>query len=239
MTWIALVGPDGMESSEFNALALWLRREGRDCAVVRFAREHEFDAALQRLLRREAPPALVVLGIDTPSRAPDLLAIAVALREHGYRGHITATGTFASHAGARLLREAPELDSVMRDSRPGTCTAVLRAAGPKTSAPPPAHVETPRRRPHDERRASVRLEVSGEPQPRDARHVDGCEARGGQPARATASRHTCSDLSRGAFLQLDRGAADFQREAAAAARHQPHVRAALFEPAAQQQQPAL
>jgi hypothetical protein len=47
----------------------------------------------------ERPPLLVGLSLAFPWRAPDFLALALALRERGFRGHITAGGHFGGLAG--------------------------------------------------------------------------------------------------------------------------------------------
>jgi hypothetical protein len=56
----------------------------------------------------------VALSLAFQWRAVDFLALAAALRDRGFRGHLTAGGHFATFAALELLRDFPELDSLCR-----------------------------------------------------------------------------------------------------------------------------
>jgi hypothetical protein len=64
-------------------------------------------------------------------RAPDMLALAVALREAGYTGHITFGGHFATFASREVLRDFPEVDSICRQEAEETLVELVQrvAAG--------------------------------------------------------------------------------------------------------------
>ncbi|HZS36945.1 MAG TPA: radical SAM protein, partial [Polyangia bacterium] len=55
------------------------------------------------------------------------LALAMALRQAGHRGHVTAGGHFATFACRELLRDFPELDSICRQESEETIVSVARA----------------------------------------------------------------------------------------------------------------
>src|SRR5205814_394907 len=80
-----------------------------------------------RILGAPEPPLAVGLSLAFQWRAPEFLALAVALREEGYRGHITAGGHFATFAAAELLRDFPALDSICRQEAEETLVALARA----------------------------------------------------------------------------------------------------------------
>lgn len=58
-------------------------------------------------------PGLVGISVLYDLHLYAALAFAVALRTHGYRGHLTAGGPFATLAHPYLLATCPELDSVV------------------------------------------------------------------------------------------------------------------------------
>ena len=58
-----------------------------------------------------------------------VLALAMALRQAGYRGHITTGGHFATFSCRELLRDFPELDSVCRQEAEETVVSLARALG--------------------------------------------------------------------------------------------------------------
>lgn len=131
MTWIALVGPETAQRARLAELSLRLQRGGQRCAVVEFRGEYDFDEALRTLMPAAEPPSLIGLWLASACRAPDTLALAVALRERGYRGSIVMNGPFGSIAGAKLLRDFPEIDSVVHDADPQTWIALASAPRPE------------------------------------------------------------------------------------------------------------
>jgi len=70
---------------------------------------------------------VVALSLSFQWRAKDFLALAVALRERGYHGHITAGGHFGTFAADDLLRDFPELDSICLHESEGTLVDLVRA----------------------------------------------------------------------------------------------------------------
>jgi len=59
-------------------------------------------------------------------RAPDMLALAVALKDAGYRGHVTGGGHFATFAAKEMLGDFPELDSICRQEAEDTLVELCR-----------------------------------------------------------------------------------------------------------------
>src|SRR5262249_48269415 len=77
-------------------------------------------------------PVLVGLSLAFQWRAKDFLALAMALRDAGYRGHITCGGHFATFASQDILRDFEEIDSVTRQEAEETLVELVRqiVAGP-------------------------------------------------------------------------------------------------------------
>ena len=78
-------------------------------------------------LSSEPTPQMVALSLSFQWRAADVLALAVALRERGFRGHITAGGHFASFAWQELLTDFAELDSICRFESEHTLCELVEA----------------------------------------------------------------------------------------------------------------
>jgi hypothetical protein len=60
-------------------------------------------------------------------RAKDFLALAMALRDGSYRGHLTAGGHFATFTAREILADFPELDSIVRQEAEETLVSLARA----------------------------------------------------------------------------------------------------------------
>lgn len=112
--WIALVGPEVEENLSLRYLAGSLGRAGYRAELFAFNREQDFPRIVRQLLDAPEPPLLVGLSLAFQWRAHDFLALAMALREGGYRGHLTAGGHFATFEWRNLLAEYGELDSICR-----------------------------------------------------------------------------------------------------------------------------
>lgn len=125
MVRIALVGPEIEENLSLRYLASALATAGHDSAIVPFNQDADFSPALDAILA--AQPLLVGLSLAFQWRATDFLALAVALRERGYGGHITAGGHFATFASLELLRDFPELDWIVRQEAELTIVELARA----------------------------------------------------------------------------------------------------------------
>lgn len=109
--WVALVGPEVEENLALRYLASALTEAGLRSEIVPFNEAHDMPAVLEALCRDE-PPSLVALSFAFQWRAPDVLALSLALRERGYRGHVTGGGHFGTFGHSELLRDFPEIDSI-------------------------------------------------------------------------------------------------------------------------------
>ena len=111
--WIALVGPEVEENLSLRYLASSLAGAGYRAEILSFNSDRDFSRIVAVILA-EGAPFLVGLSLAFQHRAQDFLALAMALRERGYRGHLTAGGHFATFEAEALLRNFPELDSICR-----------------------------------------------------------------------------------------------------------------------------
>jgi radical SAM superfamily enzyme YgiQ (UPF0313 family) len=127
MTWVALVGPEIEENLSLRYLASSLSAGGFDSEIVAFNHDADFGRVLEEILGAEVPPLLVGISLAFQWRAQESLALCMALRERGYRGHITVGGHFATFASRDILREFPEVDSVVRQEAEETIVALARA----------------------------------------------------------------------------------------------------------------
>lgn len=129
MGWIALVGPELEENLSLRYLAASLKRAGFESRILAFNNENDFAAVLRAITSAPEPPLAVGLSMAFQWRAPDFLALAVALREEGYAGHITAGGHFATFAAENLLKDFPAIDSICRqeaeESMVALCCAIV------------------------------------------------------------------------------------------------------------------
>jgi len=114
MPWVALVGPEIEENLSLRYIASSLSVAGYRSEIVPFNGEADFGPALAAILSASEAPLLVGISLAFQWRASDFLALAVALRQGGYGGHITVGGHFATFASVELLSDFPELDSVVR-----------------------------------------------------------------------------------------------------------------------------
>jgi anaerobic magnesium-protoporphyrin IX monomethyl ester cyclase len=127
MSSVAFVGPEIEENLSLRYLASSLAASGIDSAIVPFNSDTDFANVLSAVLDASPAPLVVGLSLAFQWRAQDFLALAVALRESGYRGHITVGGHFATFATEHILSEFPEIDSVCRQEAELTIVALVRA----------------------------------------------------------------------------------------------------------------
>ena len=123
---VALVGPEIEENLSLRYLAAALERGGLPCDIVPFNASEDLTRVLT-VLCREPQPCVAALSLSFQWRALDVLGLAVALRERGFRGHITAGGHFASFAWRDLLADFPELDTICRFEAEHALTELVRA----------------------------------------------------------------------------------------------------------------
>src|SRR5450759_2575924 len=130
MPTVTLVGPELEENLSLRYLASSLAACGFECLIVPF----DCGADLARVVRQvggaTAQSFLVGLSLAFQPHARDFLALAVALRQQGYRGHLTGGGHFATFACRELLRDFPEFAPIVRheaeQTLPLLAGAVLR-----------------------------------------------------------------------------------------------------------------
>jgi len=125
MAKVALVGPEIEENLSLRYIASSLAAAGHETVLVPHNQEADFPWSLERVL--EEQPAIVGLSLAFQWRAQDFLALAVALRERGYRGHITLGGHFATFAARDIMVDFPEVDSICRQEAEETMVALTNA----------------------------------------------------------------------------------------------------------------
>src|SRR5438132_9434111 len=124
MSHVALVGPEFEENLSLRYLSSSLAAAGFRAEILPFNRERDLPRIVAEIMAD--PPLLVGLSLAFQWRAKDFLALALALREAGYRGHITAGGHFATFASRELLRDFPEFDSICRQEPENTLAELAR-----------------------------------------------------------------------------------------------------------------
>ena len=107
---IVLIGPEIEENLGLRYIGAALTQAGMPATILPF--DHAGQLAALRDLALGLDPDLVALSLSFQWRANDMLALALALREAGYRRHITAGGHFATFCWAEILSTFPELDSL-------------------------------------------------------------------------------------------------------------------------------
>ena len=127
MTWIALVGPEIEENLSLRYIASSLAANGYASEIVAFNHDGEFGAAIAQIANAEEPPLVVGISLAFQWRARDFLAFAMALRDAGYRGHVTMGGHFATFASDDILADYPEIDSVVRQEAEETMVSLAKA----------------------------------------------------------------------------------------------------------------
>jgi len=132
---IAFLGPEIEENLSLRYLAAEVERAGWRAELYPFNGASELPLLLE-LLTTAPVPDVVALSLSFQWRAADVLAFAVALRERGYAGHITAGGHFGSFEWRNVLTDFPEIDTLCRfesdETLPALCAA-LQAGTPLQS----------------------------------------------------------------------------------------------------------
>jgi len=127
MPWVALVGPEIEENLSLRYLASSLAAADIESRIVAFQYDTDFGRVLDELMHAPEPPFLIGISLAFQWRAQESLALAVALRDRGYRGHITTGGHFATFASREILADFPELDTVVRQEAEETLVELCRA----------------------------------------------------------------------------------------------------------------
>ena len=133
MAWIALVGPEIEENLSLRYIASSLAENGYASEIVPFNHDLDFAPAIAMITQAETPPLVVGISLAFQWRARDFLAFAMALRDGGYRGHVTMGGHFATFASDDILADYPEIDSVVRQEAEETMVTLAKAIEAKTS----------------------------------------------------------------------------------------------------------
>ncbi len=122
---VTLVGPEIQENLGLRYLASSLREAGFAVDLVPFDAPEALAGVRDRVMALS--PRVVGLSLSFQRRAPDFLALAMALREAGYGGHITAGGHFAAFTYEELLGDFAELDSICLHEAEQTAVSLARA----------------------------------------------------------------------------------------------------------------
>jgi len=124
---IAIVGADFEENLGVGMIAAVARDRGHAVSVVPFDRPRDLEAVAARVAA-EAPD-VVGLSVQFQHRAHEFLALARALRQKGYRGHVTSGGQFPTLAWRDVLGPAEGVDSVVLHDGEGAFGELLDALG--------------------------------------------------------------------------------------------------------------
>jgi radical SAM superfamily enzyme YgiQ (UPF0313 family) len=109
---VVLIGSNHQENLALQYLAAALEGAGFSVDLLGFNDRSDAPFVLERI--RLQPPLLVGIQIAFQYTVDDCLWLARALRDDGYRGHITSGGHVATFCYAELLSDGSPLDSVVR-----------------------------------------------------------------------------------------------------------------------------
>jgi hypothetical protein len=127
MAWVALIGPELEENLSLRYLASSLGAAGWRAEIVAFNQPRDLVGVIRRITEADEPPMAIGISVAFQWRAVEMLALAMGLREHGYRGHITIGGHFATFAAEDLLADFDEIDSVCRHESEETIVELIEA----------------------------------------------------------------------------------------------------------------
>jgi radical SAM superfamily enzyme YgiQ (UPF0313 family) len=122
-----LLGPIQQENLALQYLAASARSAGHEATVIAYSYRSDLDSALRETIALE--PDLVGLGIAFQNNIEDYLAFMQAIRERGYRGHLTCGGHVPTFCYRELLRDVPGLDTVVRHDGEQTLVEMLDQLG--------------------------------------------------------------------------------------------------------------
>ncbi|HUT76327.1 MAG TPA: cobalamin-dependent protein, partial [Polyangia bacterium] len=120
-----LVGPSLQGNLALEYLGASVEAAGHRVRLVSFESRADASACARAIL--DPAPDLVGLSISFQCSIEDHLELARVLRHEGYRGHLTCGGHVPTFCWAEMLREAPELDTVVRHEGERTLVEVLDA----------------------------------------------------------------------------------------------------------------
>lgn len=128
---VLLVGAELEENLALRSLAAVLEPAGHAVTLAGFANAGDTAQVVEAV--RAGAPDVVGMSMTFQFRAQEFGALAGALRDAGYRGHITVGGHFPTFAYEEVLRSFPAIDTVVRhegeETLPELCSLVGRGAG--------------------------------------------------------------------------------------------------------------
>lgn len=122
---VLLVGPELEENLGLRCIAAALQADGVAVDIAPFDAMAALPGLVAQAIRLD--PDLIAVSLAFQWRAHDVLALAVALREAGYAGHITAGGHFATFCWQEILASFPEIDSICLGEAEHTAVELTRA----------------------------------------------------------------------------------------------------------------
>ena len=122
---VLLVGAELEENLALRYLAAALERAGHTAVFATFDRESDTAGVLE-IARREGP-AMIGMSMTFQFRAKQFGALAKALRDDGYRGHVTGGGHFPTFAWRECLEAFPAIDSIVRHEGEETLVEMCEA----------------------------------------------------------------------------------------------------------------
>jgi anaerobic magnesium-protoporphyrin IX monomethyl ester cyclase len=108
---LTLVGADVEENLGMGMIAAAATGAGHRVEVLGFNDSAQIPDLVQRIASSD--PDVVGLAAQFQHRGLDFLSLATALRKHGFRGHVTAGGHFATMGCASVLAGRYGVDSVV------------------------------------------------------------------------------------------------------------------------------
>jgi radical SAM superfamily enzyme YgiQ (UPF0313 family) len=121
----ALVGPSLQGNLALEYLESSVEAAGHRAVLIRFESRADVPDCARAIL--DLGPDLVGLSIAFQCAIEDHLELARQLRRAGFAGHLTAGGHVPTFCHAEMLREAPELDTVVRHEGERTLVELLDA----------------------------------------------------------------------------------------------------------------
>lgn len=109
---VLLVGAEEFENLSTRYLAAVLRAKGYSVELASFSKADEAENVIS--IAQTSKPRLIGLSVIFQYRAPEFLDLAAELRRTCPGAHITCGGHFPTFAAPELLRDYPQLDSVVR-----------------------------------------------------------------------------------------------------------------------------
>lgn len=123
---IALIGAEFEENLSLRYLAAAVAEDGVEAALIPFNDATDAAAIVREV--RALDPVLVGISVPFQLRAREFLALPRAIRAAGCQAHITLGGHFATFEFENILRDFPEVDSIVRHEGEGTLRELVRRA---------------------------------------------------------------------------------------------------------------